>query len=478
MAPFSPIFRELVPTPSVLSTFERLMRLPYPILFDSVTAPNPTARYSFAAAAPDHLIRSKGHTVELIDFQNGTIVRKTGKALDYAAAYLRPSRDPSGLDPELPPFWGGLAGFIGYEYGSVLERLPRAQSDDLALPDLVLGVYPWVVAWDHLTNRAWVIGDDKATVDRVSTLVLAEHPDSRQHDDWETRATAIQPRRSPPWPLSFDSTFTRDSYLRAIERIQAYIGAGDIFQANLSQRFTTPCPDTPWSVYQRVRARNPAPFAAYFDFGDAVVVSASPERFLHADVCGHVETRPIKGTRPRVPDNATQDNLNSIKLIQSKKDRAEHVMIVDVLRNDISRVAEYGSVHVPDLFALEQHPTVFHLVSTITGKLRPNVSAADLLHACFPGGSITGAPKIRAMEIIAELEPTTRGPYCGTIAYLSHTGAMDSSIVIRTCIMKDGQAYVSAGGGIVADSIPEDEYTETFDKARAFFDVLGPNLES
>jgi para-aminobenzoate synthetase len=207
-------------------------------------------------------------------------------------------------------------------------------------------------------------------------------------------------------------------------------------------------------------------------------VSASPERFLHADACGHVETRPIKGTRPRVLDNATQDHLNSIKLTQSQKDRAEHVMIVDVLRNDLSRVAEYGSVHVPDLFALEQHPTVFHLVSTITGKLRPKVSAADLLHACFPGGSITGAPKIRAMEIIAELEPTTRGPYCGTIAYLSHTGAMDSSIVIRTCIMKDGQAYVSAGGGIVADSIPEDEYTETLDKARAFFDVLGPNLEA
>jgi para-aminobenzoate synthetase component I len=206
--------------------------------------------------------------------------------------------------------------------------------------------------------------------------------------------------------------------------------------------------------------------------GDAVIVSASPERFLLADAGGRVETRPIKGTRPR-GTNPTEDDALAGELLASEKDRAEHVMIVDVLRNDISRVCEYGSVHVPELLALERHATVHHLVSTVSGILREDVDVIDLLHACFPGGSITGAPKIRAMEIIAELEPVARGVYCGAIGYVSKTGAMDTSIAIRTCVMQDGIAHFSAGGGVVADSSPSAEYDETIDKARAIMNALG-----
>jgi len=256
-----------------------------------------------------------------------------------------------------------------------------------------------------------------------------------------------------------------------VERIREYIRAGDIFQANLSQRFCHPYAGSPWTLYHRMRQTNPAPFAAYFDIGDATIVSASPERFLLLDAQGCVETRPIKGTRPRGV-NETEDAHQVEALMHSEKDAAEHVMIVDVLRNDISRVCEFGSVQVPELMAHEPFATVHHLVSTVTGQLRADADAVDSLHAWFPGGAITGAPKIRAMEIIAELEPVTRGVYCGAIGYVSVTGAMDTSIAIRTGVVKNGMVYFSAGGGVVADSEPRAEYEETWDKARGMMDAL------
>jgi para-aminobenzoate synthetase component 1 len=269
------------------------------------------------------------------------------------------------------------------------------------------------------------------------------------------------------------SSFTHRGYVDAVSRVREYIFAGDIFQANLSQRLEAPLRESPWSLYRRLRVQNRAPFAAYLDFPEAVVISASPERFLLVNEHGQVETRPIKGTRPRGlgPEH---DAALGVALTASAKDRAENLMIVDLMRNDLSRVCSPGTVKVPELFALERYATVHHLVSTVVGTLAPGADALDLLRAAFPGGSITGAPKIRAMEIIAELEPSPRGVYCGSIGYWSVTGALDMNIAIRTAVVQGGRVYFSAGGGIVADSDPEQEYRETLDKARGMIEALEP----
>jgi para-aminobenzoate synthetase component 1 len=498
MSPKRSIFRELLPPPDVLGTFESVLQLPYPILFDSATAVRPVAQYSFVAADPKMVVSAKGRTVELKDVRSRTTVRHEGRALDFVAELLdamRSDQDCNGDRDEtcpqedtdredIPPFHGGAAGYIGYEYGGVLERLPKPEIDDIAIPDVVIGLYDWVIAWNHAAGRAWVIGNDELRVDTVVELLK----------EYATAQTIIREddtsRRTEPETLLFnllsthqqlESTFTPASYSSAVQQVQEHIVVGEIFQANLSQRFRAPLPcrsedstrtvSPAWGLYLRLRAINPAPFASYFDFGDGVIASASPERFLLADADGRVETRPIKGTRPSAATKA-MDAAAKDELMKSEKDAAEHIMIVDVLRNDFSRVCLYGSVDVLALLAHERYATVHHLVSTIVGQLRPDMNAIDLLHACFPGGSITGAPKIRAMEVIAQLEPVTRGAYCGTIGYFSTTGAMDTSILIRTYVIKDGQVYFSAGGGIVADSNPAAEYEETLVKARALMRAL------
>jgi para-aminobenzoate synthetase component 1 len=266
------------------------------------------------------------------------------------------------------------------------------------------------------------------------------------------------------------STFSRDAFLTAVARTREYVLAGDIFQANLSQRLESAITDHPFELYRRLRARNPAPFAAYFDFGDAVAVSASPERFLCLDGDA-VETRPIKGTSAR-GENPRHDAALGAALFESEKDRAENVMIVDLLRNDLSKVCRDHSVEVPELCRIESYATVQHLVSTVVGRLQPGLGPVDLLRATWPGGSITGAPKVRAMEIIAKLEPTRRGVYTGSIGYFSFGGAIDTSIAIRTFVVTGGRACFQAGGGIVADSDPAREYDETLDKARGLVAAL------
>ena len=268
------------------------------------------------------------------------------------------------------------------------------------------------------------------------------------------------------------SNFTRPAYCRAVERALEYIRAGHIYQVNLSQRFTAPMRGDVESLYDRLRAANPAPFAAFLDAGDFQIVSASPERFLQFDpVTRRVETRPIKGTRRRGATPAEDEQLKA-ELIASEKDAAELVMIVDLERNDLGRVCDYGSVRVPDLRRVEAYPTVWHTVATVEGRLRPGATRADLLRAAFPGGSITGAPKIRSMQIIEELEALRRHVYCGAIGYLGFDGRMDLNIAIRTITVANGQAYFHAGGGIVADSDPKEEYEETLHKARALANAL------
>jgi len=406
--------------------------------------------------------------------------------------------------PDLPPFQGGLMGFVGYEYGRRLERLPEPRSDDLRLPDVRLGAYEWVVAWDHEAGKCWVIGESAGRrIGGAADTGSEPSGESRGHArSWPGGLTTGERGRAgrrvsaPAEPIEVDdvfrrldaakkgsdraragspptirSGFTRDEYLAAVERVRQYILAGDVFQANLSQRFEAECALEPFEFYRRLRAVNPAPCAAFIQGEGYAIASASPERFLAVTPTGAVETRPIKGTRPRGP-TPDEDQAQIAELLASDKDRAENVMIVDLLRNDLSKVCRPGTVEVPALCELESHPTVHHLVSTVTGKLEQGRTAMDLLRAAFPGGSVTGAPKVRAMEIIAELEPTARGPYCGAIGYLSTTGTMDLSIPIRTVTLKEGTAYFHAGGGIVADSDPALEYDETLAKAAGIVRAL------
>jgi para-aminobenzoate synthetase component 1 len=451
----APLVEELVPAPDPLATCSRLAALPHVVFLESA-APSPhVGAHSFLAADPVAVLRCDRGVPDPLAWA------RTALAAHATAPIVG-----------LPPFQGGVAGYWAYEWGAALERVPPAGGDDVPVPDAVLGLYDWVIAWDHGAGRAWIISTGigergKGKGERRAAERLA----------WvRARLTATPaptvPDRRRPTPSVPVSNFTRDEYIAAVRRTRDYILAGDIFQANLAQRFRAPLAETAFEFYRRLRRASPAPFSAFLDCGDCAVASVSPERFLRVDPATRaVETRPIKGTRPRGGTPAADEAL-ARELRASPKDRAENVMIVDLLRNDLSRVCRPGSVRVPELCALERHPTVHHLVSTVTGELAPDHDVVDLLAACLPGGSITGAPKVRAMQIIAELERAPRGVYCGAIGYLSVTGAMDTSIAIRTAVARDGTVVFHAGAGIVADSDPAAEYQETLDKAAAFAGAL------
>ena len=465
-----PLVEELTPFPDPVECCERLEGLPYRVFLDSAATTTRLGRYSFLTADPIELIQNKGD----------------GAVLDRVRARLAPHM--AAPVPGLPPFQGGVAGFISYDWGLSLERLPAPRYDDLALPDVVLGVYDWVLAWDHVESRAWLVSTGMPETGTASRQARAAERARLVRERLQRNASPVpadrpsRPERSSPpsyevehgwWDRSFTlrSSFTRRGYLEAVQRVRDYIFAGDIFQANLSQRFEADVREPAWDFYKRLRTRNAAPFAAFLETPEVSVISASPERFLRVDASGCVETRPIKGTRPRGV-GPEHDAALGQALAESAKDRAENLMIVDLMRNDLSRVCAPRTVRVSELFSLERYATVHHLVSTVVGRLEPGRDALHLLRAAFPGGSITGAPKLRAMEIIAELEPSQRGVYCGSIGYWSVTGELDTSIAIRTAVARDGHVYFSAGGGIVADSDPQAEYQETLDKARALIDAL------
>ncbi|HEU4694405.1 MAG TPA: aminodeoxychorismate synthase component I [Vicinamibacterales bacterium] len=481
-----PLVEEIVPAPDPVSCCASLEGLPYRLFLDSANTASRFGRYSFLTADPVAIVRSKDRATECLDRLTGARRTTDGDPLTVVRELMSPH--VAEQVPDLPPFQGGAAGFVAYDWGLTLERLPAPRFDDLGLPDLVMGMYDWVIAWDHASSRAWLISTGMPETSEEARRTRAASRAALVKERIDATAGPSDRALAPPhprpvapsysvepvwWPSSFDlySSFTRPAYLEAVARVREYIFAGDIFQANLSQRFEAPLEESAWSFYTRLRARNAAPFAAFVDFPEVVMVSASPERFLRVDGHGMVETRPIKGTRPR-GFGPEHDAALGQALAESAKDRAENLMIVDLMRNDLSRVCAPHSVRVSELFALERYATVYHLVSTVVGKLAPDVDAIDLLRAAFPGGSITGAPKLRAMEIIAELEPSKRGVYCGSIGYWSVTGELDTSIAIRTAVLQDGRVYFSAGGGIVADSDPEQEYRETLDKARAMIDVL------
>ncbi|MEO5374671.1 MAG: aminodeoxychorismate synthase component I [Alphaproteobacteria bacterium] len=361
----------------------------------------------------------------------------------------------------LPPFQGGAVGLFGYDLARHLERLPRPWPAEPPFPDMVVGLYDTVAAFDPVRRQAWITAPDRERAEALASAITAAPVPGPL--DWDRRGL-------------WRAETTQAAYEARVARAIAYIHAGDAFQVNLSQRFIGDLPAglDAFGLFRRLMTLGRAPFSAWIGCGRGRrVLSASPERFLKVDAAGRVETRPIKGTRRRGTTPA-EDAALAADLVASPKDQAENLMIVDLLRNDLSRVCAFGSVGVPALCRLETFTAVHHLVSVVEGRLRPDASTLDLLRSAFPGGSVTGAPKIRAMEIIAELESCRRGPYCGVLAWLDFGGTMDSSILIRTLVEADGRVTLHAGGGIVADSDPALEYEETMIKAAMPMRALDP----
>jgi para-aminobenzoate synthetase component 1 len=396
-----PLVAELTPAPDPWAVARQLADLPHLLYLDSADRHPDRGRYSFVAADPVDWIVDSTRDPKYPD--------------PFAELNRRLAAYPLATVPGLPPFQGGVAGLFGYGLQHTVERIPRPRFDEFRVPDLAVGVYDWVIAWDHAADRAWVVstgypkGRDRAA-QRLAEVRRRLHADpATQADPHTERAVNIETPQSPlPGHPGVTSTFDRPGYLAAVRRAIEYVHAGDCFQVNLAQRLLTPLTEHPLDLYGRLRERNPAPFAGYFDLGEFRIASASPERFLRV-AGGDVETRPIKGTRPRGKTPA-EERERMAELVASPKDRAENVMIVDLLRNDLGRVCEYGTVRVPRVCQVETFRYVHHLVSEVVGRLAVGKAPADLLRACFPGGSVTGAPKVRAMEIIAELEPTGPRP--------------------------------------------------------------------
>jgi para-aminobenzoate synthetase component 1 len=460
-----PLVAELSPALTPVEAFQRLARSPHVVFFDSTTDFGRLGRYSFVAADP---------------FEWHEATSTEGDALARLANRTREFRTETVAG--LPPFQGGVAGLFGYDLNRLLEHLPLPRQTDFLLPALAVGIYDVVVAFDHQQGRAWLISQGyperepstrqlRAAKRLASFQQLLSQPTRQPIQAAEPRISAAE--LAPQFDVGLSgvtSNLSSSAYQRMVRQAVDYIHAGDVFQVNLAQRLLSPAKSDSLSLYLKLRENNPAPYAGYFDLGDWQIVSSSPECFLQYrnDVA---ETRPIKGTRGR-STSPEADLFVGDELQLSEKDRAENVMIVDLMRNDFSRVCTADSVEVAELCRVETYAHVKHLVSAVRGRLAPCCDAFDLLWACFPGGSITGAPKIRAMEIIAELEPTARGAYCGSLCYVGFDGSMDSNILIRTITAGRGWWQLSVGGGIVAQSDPLDEYRETWHKARGLLHAL------
>ncbi len=421
------------------------------------------SRYSFVAARPFLVFRSFGSRCEFSG-QGGARFGNPWHALEELM-----SRYELLDEIDLPFPLGGCFGYWGYELKNFVEpRLPRAAINDLELPDCHAGFYDSLVVFDHHLDKTWIVSTGLRPDGSRDARRAAE-----QLEFWSARMAATPSHSISPAPCDAPevrSTMTRLEFVEKVRRAQKYIRAGDIYQVNLSHRLTAKTNAEGWSFFQRLFDVSPAPFSAYLDRGEFQLCSSSPEMFLRFSG-DSVQTRPIKGTRPRAQD-PTRDAQLTYELQTSAKEMAELVMITDLLRNDLGKVCEFGSVQVPELVRLERYPQVQHLVSTVTGRLREDQTHFSAFASCFPGGSITGAPKIRAMEIIDELEPTTRGPYTGAIGYLGFNRESQLSIAIRTAICREGEFHFQVGAGIVIDSVPEFEFDETMAKAAGFLAAL------
>ncbi|WP_241610565.1 aminodeoxychorismate synthase component 1 [Rosenbergiella epipactidis] len=428
--------------------FSNLAQLPWAMLLSSAQSPHTDAQFDILTADP---------LVTLSTWGQETVIEEDGHTRSSLADPLLLVEQALMRLPEVTrqnlPFCGGALGLWGYDLGRRFEALPSQADSDLNCPDMAVGIYDWALIADHSAQR----------------LTLVSLTDAQQRLAWLTAQTATP---VAPFTLTSDWQSNMDAslYRQKFEQVQAYILAGDCYQVNLAQRFSAGYQGCEWQAYQALSDANRAPFSAFVRLPKSTLISLSPERFIRVEG-SRIETKPIKGTVARDPD-PQRDLAQQQWLAQSTKNRAENLMIVDLLRNDIGRIALPGSVEVPSLFAIESFPAVHHLVSTVTGTLPSNVSPTDLLRACFPGGSITGAPKIRAMAIIDELEPHRRNAWCGSIGYISRCGNMDTSITIRTLVAENQQLYCSAGGGVVADSEWQEEYQETFHKVSKILPLL------
>lgn len=485
-----PVYREISYSPPHL-VYESFAS-PNSFLLESVKGPEKIARYSFIGFDSYLIFKVKNGSVEITTKGRRSIssVPPLPRLKSLVTAYKqKPIKS-------LPPFQGGAVGLLSYDFVQYLEKLPKTTKDDLKIPDGHFFMIDKLIAFDHKKKKTWIIVCPGARetdlgygymdvdwgekyeeaihrIDEISSKVLA----------WGDKSSKAVNRQIPPAPpllkggvgglqkIEVVHEMKKQEYMDIVKRAKEYITAGDIFQANLSLRVSAEIGRTnPWELYKILRSINPSPFAAYIDFGDYQIVSSSPERLISIRN-GIVETRPIAGTRPRGKDREEDERMRK-ELLLNEKERAEHIMLIDLERNDIGRVCDYGSVHVDELMITEDYSHVIHIVSNIKGKLAQGKTCFDAIKAAFPGGTITGVPKVRCMEIIDELEPVSRGPYTGSIGYIGFSGNMDLNIIIRTFLIKKGYAYVQAGAGIVADSDPEREYYESLKKAEALIKTL------
>lgn len=459
-----PIIEEVRAQETVFQLYKRI-RKPHSFFLDSSMRSGSQGRYSFFGAEPFLLFTSRKNTINVdLDGWKKSFSGNPFLVLDELfKRYESPFRTGKF------PFWGGAVGYFSYDMKDHVEKLPDTARRDTISPDCVVGFYDCVGIFDNLSGKIFLSSTGypetggkrpyraRARIENLKNMIFRNTEEDDFFNDSE-----------PSSPL--ESNFSRESYINSVLKAKEYIKNGDIYQVNLSQRFSAPLEAGPFSIYEKIRSINPAPFGAYLDLGEVKIISSSPERFLKIENKS-VETRPIKGTRPR-GRGVREDSANKSELMSSRKDAAENLMIVDLERNDLGKICEYGSVHVSAFQELEEFPTVFHLTSTIRGKLKDNLSPVQALMSSFPGGSITGAPKIRSMEIIEELEGVKRSVYTGAIGYICFNGDMDTSIAIRTIINEGKKLYFSAGGGIVYDSDPEMEYEETLHKARAMIEAV------
>ncbi len=437
--------------PDSVRLFSAIANQPWTIFLDSGLAEKRQDRYDIFASDPVCTLLTQGKKTIVSTIDSEFVSEQDPFTLIQQQLPFQPSF------PEVP-FNGGALGYFAYDLGRNIETLPEIAKDAEHIPDMAVGIYQWAVVVDHQQEKSYLVGCAKSDQHwRELIQKFSHYPQPQSENSFYVTS-------------DINTNMSEESYGLAFDKIKKYLKEGDCYQVNLAQRFVADCQGNPWLAYCQLRQINSAPFSAYLNMPGVQVLSSSPERFLKVSN-GIVETKPIKGTRPR--KECLQANQQQIKeLQQSNKDRAENVMIVDLLRNDISKNCVPGSVKVPKLFDVESYATVHHLVSTVTGQLSKESHALDLLRSCFPGGSITGAPKIRAMEIIEELEPNRRGVYCGAIAYIGFDGNMDSNITIRTLIHSENSIRFWAGGGIVNDSVKAAEYQECFDKAAAMISLL------
>jgi aminodeoxychorismate synthase component I len=485
-----PIVSEIdVPGLTPLGALEALKDKGYPVLLESARINDRIGRYSFISADPYLIFRSRGDTVELI--LPATPAGKYGRRASMKRKPLLKLRElvnnyRTGRVPGLPPFTGGAIGFFSYDFVHQFEDLPRNAAADLDIPEAYFLFVDVVVAFDHVLKKTWVIVNPGAREQELGF----RRPDPEQwdglYDEAVERLAALSDKlrraattgdasalekKEATQRAPLTSNMTRAEFEAMVRRSKEYIAAGDIYQTNLSQRLSVRIGDADTlRLYKILRAINPSPFAAYLNFGDLQLVSSSPERLVRLHE-GTVDTRPIAGTRRRGSDHTETREL-SAELLTNEKERAEHIMLLDLERNDLGKVCDYGTVSVDEMMVVEDYSHVIHIVSNVRGTLTAGRDAFDLIRAVFPGGTITGVPKVRCMEIIDELEPVARGPYTGSIGYIANTGDMDLNIIIRTFVIKDGQAHIQVGAGIVADSDPTREYFETLQKAEALKKAL------